>query len=303
VTLGGRYSHEKREFRQAVNGVPLVGPSTPGFDEEGLAEMSFGKWTYRIALRYNFANDANIYASYGTGFKSGVFNGFGFSGIGTDPEEIKAWEVGVKAEPLHWLRTNLAAYYYDYTDLQVTARAPGGVGFQVQNAASAEIYGTELEVTAAPTDDLQIRTAAAYTHADYSAFPDSPLFVPLPGGGNLQTSTDASGNQLARAPRFTVNFGFNWDRDLAGGRFGVSANLFHSSKVYHDFANTVAQKSYELLSGEIGWTTPDDNMRFFLWGTNLTNAKVAQQISPGALGTYVVYERPRRVGVGAQFRF
>ncbi|MDB5699237.1 MAG: hypothetical protein JWN69_2041, partial [Alphaproteobacteria bacterium] len=106
-----------------------------------------------------------------------------------------------------------------------------------------------------------------------------------------------------RAPRFTFNFGFNWGRDLAGGRFAVSANLFHSAKVYHDFANTLVQKSYQLLSGEIGWTTPDESLRIFLWGTNLTNEKVAQQISPGALATYVIYERPRRLGVGAQFKF
>ena len=303
VTLGGRYSHEERKFRQAVNGVPLVGPTTPGFNEDGLAEMSFGKWTYKVALRYNFADDANFYASYGTGFKSGVFNGFGLSGIGTDPEEIDAWEVGMKAEPLHWLRTNISAFYYDYSGLQVTARAPGGLGFQLQNAASAEIYGAEIEVTAAPTNNLQIRTGAGYTHADYEDFPDSPLYIPLPGGGNLQTSTDASGNQMARSPRFTANIGFDWGADLAEGRLGVTGNVFHSSKVYHDFANTLVQEAYELASGEISWTTPDENLRFFLWGTNLTNAKVAQQISPGGLGTYIVYERPRRLGIGAQLNF
>ncbi len=302
VTVGGRYSSEKRKLRQALNGVSLVAPA-PGFDTDGVARKSFNKWTYRIALRYNFADDANLYASYGTGFKSGVFNGLGFSGVATDPEEIKAWEVGVKADPLPWLRTNISAYYYDYTDLQVNARAPGGLAFLLQNAATAEIYGAELEVTAAPTDDLQIRTAIAYTHANYKDFPDSPLFVALPQGGNLQTTTDASGNQMTRAPRFTFNLGFNWGRDFAGGRIGISGNLFHSAKVYHDFANTLMQKSHQLLNGEISWTTPDENLRFFLWGTNLTNAKVAQQISPGALGTYVVYERPRRLGIGAQFKF
>lgn len=303
VTVGGRYSHEKREFRQAINSVPLVGPARVGFDANGLAENSAGKWTYKVALRYNFADDANIYASYGTGFKSGVFNGFGFSGLATDAEEIKAWEVGLKADPLHWLRTNISAFYYDYTDLQVTTRAPGGLAFQLQNAATAEIYGAEIEVTAAPTDDLQIRSSAAYTHSDYKDFPNSPLFTPLPTGGNLQTTTDASGNQMARSPRFTFNLGINWGKDLSGGRIGVSANLFHSSKVFHDFANTLVQDAHQMVSGEISWTTSNENLRFSLWGTNLTNTKVPQQISPGGLGTYVVYEKPRRIGIGAQFSF
>ena len=302
VTLGGRFTTEKRKMRQALNGNPFTAPA-PGFDSDAVARKSFDKWTYRIALRYNFADDANVYASYGTGFKSGVFNVLGFSGVATDPEEIDAWEVGLKADPLPWLRTNISAFYYDYQGLQVNARAPGGLAFVLQNAATAEIYGAEIELTAAPTDDLQIRSAAAYTHGDYNEFRNAQVFVPLPTGGNQQSQDDVSGNQMIRAPRFTFNFGFNWGADLGGGRLGVSANLFHSSKVYHDFANRLVQKSYQLLSGEIGWTTPDESLRIFLWGTNLTNEKVAQQISPGALATYVVYERPRRVGIGAQFKF
>lgn len=293
LTLGGRYTTEDREFSQRVNGMQLP---------FGTAEASFDKFTYRAALRYEFADDANVYASYGTGFKSGVFNSFGTLPTAVNPETIAAAEVGIKADPTGWLRTNLAIFRYDYDDLQVTARAANGA-FVLQNAATAEIYGGELELTAMPIDDLTLRAAFAYAHAEYTNFPNAQVFTPVPTGGNLVGAADVSGNRLIRTPEFTMNLGGNYAFDLAGGRGHVSGNLFHSSRVYYDFLNSLSQDPYSLVSGEMGWTTADERMTVRLFFSNLFNEEVAQQISPGPQGTYVIYERPRRVGVGLEYRF
>jgi iron complex outermembrane receptor protein len=108
---------------------------------------------------------------------------------------------------------------------------------------------------------------------------------------------------MTRAPEWTFNVGFDWGHDLAGGRLVATGNLFHSAKVYGDFTNNYYQPSYTLVNGELSWTTPDEKWRFSVWTTNLLNEKVFQQIRPGALGTDVIYELPRRVGVGAQLKF
>ena len=296
LTGGIRYTWEKRKFEQVLNGVSRGGKTSASSD----------KITYRVALRYEFADDANIYASYGTGFKSGVYNMAGVPAPGTvptatDPETISAYEVGLKADPLNWLRTNLSVYYYDYKDLQVQARQ--GVTYILQNAANAEIYGGELEVTALATDDLNFRGSVAYTHARYKDFPAAQGFFPQPSGGNATPPTDVSGNNMTRAPEWTFNLGFDWGHDLAGGRFVATGNVFHSAKVYGDFTNNYYQPSYTLVNGELAWTTPDEKWRFSVWTTNLLNEKVFQQIRPGALGTDVIYELPRRVGVGVQLKF
>lgn len=294
LTVGVRYTTEERKFAQSVNGTALP---------YGTVEKSFNKWTYRAALRYNFVEDANIYLSYGTGFKSGVFNALGTSPVSTDPETIKAWEGGIKADPLPWLRTNLSIYHYDYQDLQVQARDTVGNSYILQNAANAKIWGGELELTVSPARDFNLRGAFAYTHGEYEDFPLAQTFVPRPDGGNTVSTQDVSGNRIIRAPRTSFNAGFDWGHDLGGGRVAVVGNLFHSGRVYYDFLNIFSQEPYTLVSGEISWTTPDEHWRFSLWGKNITNEAVLQQIRPGALSADGFYEAPRRIGVAAEFTF
>lgn len=293
LTLGARYSHEKRDMSAAANGNLIVND----------VDTSYSELTYRGSLKFNITERSNIYASYSTGFKSGVFNTFSVSPIPTRPESIKALEFGLKADPLPWLRTNAAVFKYWYDDLQVTARDPNGTAYILQNAAKADIWGAELELTAVPVDDLTIRLATSYNKGTYDSFPLAQVYIPLPAGGNQTATRDVSGNDLIRAPRYTANLGVAYAMDFAGGQLHLSGNLFHSAKVYHDFLNAAVQDAYSLLSAEIAWTNPSESMRLSLFGSNLTNAKVAQQITPGPVGTYLSYEKPLRVGASVQFNF
>lgn len=294
LTLGGRYTTEKRTLLQRLNG-NIVPP--------GEVDERFNRATYRVALRYQFVEDANIYASYGTGFKSGVYNLASPSVVPVDPEKIKAFEIGMKADPYRWLRTNFSVFYYDYSDLQVQARNSTNTGFVLLNAANSEIWGGEAEVTVIPTDGFNIRAAVSYLHGEYTDFVGAQDFVPRPQGGNTAAVVDASGNNVIRAPRFTAMLGVDWRRELAGGELGIAGNFFHSSRVFYDAPNRYSQQPYQMLSGEISWTTPDEQWRFSLWATNLTNEKVAQQIRPSGLGTDILYEKPRVIGIGAQYKF
>jgi len=308
VTAGVRYTTEDRTFKQTVNGRPVTAPA-PGWPADGKAEASSDKWTYRGAVRWQFADDANVYVSYGTGFKSGVFNMAGAIPFPVNPETITTIEGGIKADPLPWLRTNLSVYHNDYKDLQVQAKDAGGVTFILQNAANAKVYGGEFELTASPNPDLNIRGAIAYIHGRYEDFPLAQVFIPRTNaagvliGGNNVVSADASGKTLTRAPKFTFNLGFDWTTDMAGGRLGFASNVFHSTKLYYDFLNIFVQKAYTLTNAQVSWTTPNEKWRFSIWATNLTNEKVWQTLRPGALSTDGFYEQPRKIGVGAEVRF
>jgi iron complex outermembrane receptor protein len=292
LTLGGRYTTEERKFKQNVNGKQL-------FDWQ---KKTFDKFTWRAALRYNFAERSNVYVTYGTGFKSGVFNAFGTSRTPVNPETIKALEGGIKADPVRWLRTNLSVYRYWYDNLQVTARDANN-SFVLQNAATAKIYGGEFEVTATPLPDLNIRASAVYNHSTYTKFPGAQAFIPLPGGGNLVTAEDASGNRLIRAPRYTFSIGGDYSAAVGNGRLNFNTNLFVSDKVYYDFANTLEAGAYTMLAAEIGWTPENSPLTVGIFGSNLTNAKVPSQIQGGPTATQVMYERPRVIGARAEYRF
>lgn len=293
LTLGGRSSHEKRDMTAALNGTRVV-------DD---VDTSFSQFTYRGSIKYNISDEANIYATYSTGFKSGVFNTFSVSPIPTKPEHINALEGGLKADPLPWLRSNIAVFKYLYDDLQVTARHPNGASYVLQNAAKAKIWGAELELTAKPIDDLTLRLATSYNKATYDSFPLAQTYVPLPGGGNQTVTSDVSGNDLIRAPRYTISLGANYGFDLDNGRVELSGNLFHSAKVYHDFLNVAVQPAYTLTNAEIAWISPNESLRLAIFGTNLTNEKVVQQITPGPVGTYLSYEKPLRIGASIQLNF
>lgn len=227
----------------------------------------------------------------------------GVSPLAVDPETLKALEGGIKSDITPWLRANLALYRYDYKDLQVTARDPLGPGYVLQNAANATLYGGELETTLAPTDHFRVNAAVAYAHAEYDDFPLAQVFIPRPTGGNIVSQADVSGNRLPRAPRWTFNIAPSLDVPLASGMLNINGTLFRSSVVYFDFLNSVKQDPYTAINSEISWRTDDEKFRFSIWATNLTNEKIIQEVRPGALGTDLRYELPRRIGAGVEVKF
>lgn len=293
VNLGARYTTEKREFSQTLNGSLVVND----------VDRTFNKFNYKVGLRYEINNSTNVYASWSTAFKSGVYNMAGTRNVPVEPEEIKAAEFGIKSDPLDWLRVNLATYYYDYKNLQLQSRDSFSGNYILQNASNAEIYGGELEATIVPTSDLRLRAALAYTHARYKDFPAAQGFFPRPDGGNTVAPVDASGNVMTRAPKWSGNVGFDWGRELGGGRLNINGNLSFSSRLYYDFANNFSQGAYTLSNMSIGWTPESETWKVSLWATNLTNEKVFQTMRPGALSTDGFYEQPRKIGATFEVKF
>ena len=80
-------------------------------------------------------------------------------------------ELGLKIDALdRRLRTNIAMYYQDYKDIQLTTTRPDpvlGVPLPaIENAGKAEIKGVELEFSFLPTDNLSgILVILAYVYA------------------------------------------------------------------------------------------------------------------------------------------
>ncbi|RJG53084.1 TonB-dependent receptor [Sphingobium terrigena] len=293
VTLGGRYTTEKRSFTQILNGNTVAND----------VSKTFNKFNYKVGVRYEITSRTNVYATHSTAFKSGVYNMAATLSTPVLPEEITAYEVGLKTDPLPWLRINIATYYYDYKNLQLQARAANSSAYILQNAGNAEIYGGELETFISPVDGLKLRAAVAYTHARYQDFTAAQGFIPRGSGGNIVATTDASGNVMTRAPKWSGNFGADYTTAMGGGTFGAGANLSWSSRVYYDFLNIFSQPSYTLTNASIFWTPDSQAWKASLWVTNLTNEKVFQTIRPGAFSTDGFYEQPRKIGASFEVRF
>lgn len=170
--IGGlRYTDEKRTLTARTATTILVPEQKGGND----------KLTYRASLQYFISPETNLFATYSRGFKSGVYNTFATSPTTAKivrPEVLDAVELGLKSDPLPWLRVNLSAFHYNYKDIQQTARDPA-TGFTVLfNAACSKMIGLEAEVTARATDNLNLRAYATYLDAKYDSFPGAQVFRP-----------------------------------------------------------------------------------------------------------------------------
>jgi len=301
ATLGGRYTYEKRGYtaRSDVTNFLTGVKSVQTVDRD----ISFKRFTPRAIVQYVFSRQANVYASFSTGFKSGVFNAGSIAGTSVEPEKIKAYEAGIKTEPVRGLILNGSVFHYDYNNLQVSARDPQGGPSIFANAAQAKISGGEVEAIASLGRDTKLRFGAAYLDAKYKNFTRAQVFDPNATlTGNNAATRDVSGNRIQQSPKLTLSSTIDHVEKFDAGDLGSSLSVYYSDAFYWDAANRISQKSYVLLNGEISWRFKN-GLRLAVWGENLANENVFLTVVPSANGDAVVYDRPRRGGVSVSYSF
>ncbi|CAN7633917.1 TonB-dependent receptor [Phenylobacterium sp. LjRoot225] len=325
-TAGGRYSHDlvtEAYFRTNFTTTAYEGPdgnpvSTAGLPPETVIpvkRLKNNSFTPRAVIRYKPNENSSLYASFTRGYKAGILNVGGLSQVPVEPEKINAYEVGYKYSDSSF-SFDLASYYYDYKNLQVSSYQNGAA--MITNAATSEIYGVEGQFRYRVTADFNVNGGAAWTHARYKSFRNAPYYSycdPVAvapsdmvcgaiGPGSLtQTTTDASGLKMQRSPSFTGNVGANYGLDLAGGRLTLSGNLYYSSSLFFDPSEQFKQKAYEILSLRAQWVDPSDRYTVAVFGDNVTNKRYQSQVLFNTLGIGSVWGSPATYGVelGAKF--
>jgi iron complex outermembrane receptor protein len=297
LTVGGRYSIDKPHVAFNLQGGAVVGS---GGDK-------FTNFSPRAVIRYELDPRSSVYASYTKGYKSGILPASSFSTVSVNPEKIDAFELGYKVArgPL---RFNLAGFYYKYKDVQVASFFGQGVSI-IRNAASAEIYGVDGELSYDITPDFTLFANAAYTHADYQKFPNAiayqqDLSPTSPTYSTFQpVNVDASGNQVLRSPRLAFNVGANYGFDLAGGRMALNASYYRTTKVYFDAVEQFDQKGYGLLNLRATWTDPSKRFDFAVYGTNVTDTKYITQTLPDTVAIRQAYGEPAAIGASVTVHY
>ena len=162
VDAGGRYSANDQTFAQVVtDGILVPIGTTPGGSDEDVFTWSLGP-----SLR--LTDETMTYARVATGYQPGGPN-VALPGVpaGVDSSRLTSYELGLKSQlaDRRWL-VDLAAFYLDWTDIQLGASA-GGVSWLI-NGGEAVSQGIELSTAFQPTDRLQIQVNGAYTDATLS---------------------------------------------------------------------------------------------------------------------------------------
>jgi iron complex outermembrane receptor protein len=307
LTAGLRYTDETKTFLpdQFVKTDPLgLFPpgSVPGFRlvPHVESEQSITETTPMANLAYEWTGGFMTYASYSEGFKSGGFTQRIFPPLPAPPpfgpEFAKSYELGFKFDSAdRRLRLNGAAYYTDYTDLQVQVLV--GVQPLTANAGGAEVQGFELELQAVPVENLQISAGVGYTDAQYTSLDPTVLAT----GVTLDS-------EFAQVPEWTGNFDVAYTFGIGPGELTPRIGLSYRSEVYMNAINTpsLLQDDYTLVNASIGYQTQSGRWRFTLFGTNLAdeeyiNGGFADLQDQGY--AEVAVGRPREYGVTVDYRY
>jgi iron complex outermembrane recepter protein len=260
LTLGARYNYEKRE-----------GTGSFIFDAIGVnvptdREKSWDKVTPKVLVEYKTPNDGLAYLQFTQGFKSGVIN-IGSLNEVIDPEFVDAYEIGYKMPFLDGrasLRT--AAFYYDYTDLQVGFVNEQSV-VQTINAASAENMGVEIELVARFTEGLTGNFSATWLDATYKEFVTGDYRDDF-------NQVDLSGNNLQNAPEYTARAALDYVHPVTTtGSIIASVEAAYQDDVYFtEFNNADAfQEAYTIVNARLGYEGGEGRWHVTGWVRNATD--------------------------------
>ncbi|MDC0420376.1 TonB-dependent receptor [Gammaproteobacteria bacterium] len=217
-----------------------------------LIEDEIDEKTGKFAVEYDVDGDTMIYASYTKGFKPGGSNlTFGFpvddeQNFGAQPapqliyplfksEIIDAFELGLKTDLMDGrMRANVSAFMYDYENLQFQSTDPDVYRGGVANIPESEMSGVELELIGILSEtlsmDLRISTLDTEITSDYEALDNikSELYFFGEEPQRYALRENIKGNQLAKSPEFTANFGLKYDGELKSGTpIRATAELIH----------------------------------------------------------------------------
>ena len=291
TTLGIRFTRDEKDNVQSS-----VSNLTPPADHCRALPVS-KSWTsptYKVGVDYDLSETLMTYGSVSRGFKAGGFNA-GRCNDSFDEEIVTAYEIGVKSNLLdRRLVLNGAAYFYDYTDMQVRSFLTDHV--EIDNAAESTIYGLELEFVATPAAGLQFDGGINLQRGEYdTASLDDPM---VPGIALV----DISGNRLLRSPDLKVNVGVQYTMGLAsGGSLQARYDAAYTDDYYVDpFENSFATiESHTIQNLRLTWRNMEDNLFLQLFVENLTDEEHFEwKLSAAAVGgTSASWAPPRVFGL------
>lgn len=326
LTGGLRYTYD--EASNLNFNFFTIANNTPTADITNVSEAVTG----RLAAEYDLDVDKIVYVSFTRGFKPGGNNlTFGRADIADDlvfasfeSETINAYEAGFKGDFADGrLRTNIAAFYYDYTNLQAQGTDPRNVASGVVNVPKSEVLGLESEVLFAPVDTitfsanltlLDSKISAPFIALDNidAAAAEFPLVVT--NGVNqfadsvtlarAAAATDLEGNNLAKTPPLAASFTAQYQNDITSNaeatvaftvsyRDDMNARIFNNPAVDNIPSHTLVNASAGLAL--------DNGVSFNLIVQNLFDTDAAASRFTDVFGVFSTFDLklPPRTIIGS----
>jgi outer membrane receptor protein involved in Fe transport len=226
-------------------GVPALLPT-----QETLSQNNV---SWRFGLNYRLAQDALLYANVSKGYKAGSFPILGATLVEqfkpVTQESVLAYEAGIKTDLFdRRAHLNLAAFYYDYRDKQVTGRGlfpPFGPQTILVNVPKSRIEGVDGDLAMRLMDDLTVTAAVTYLDTrilEYRGYNSIPAIV------------NFAGARLPFAPQWNYRFDVEYRPPV-----GREGNAIIGATVY-------GQSSQDTVIGGGSFNYPPSPTTIFLPG-------------------------------------
>ncbi len=328
-TGGLRWAHDRKRYAQTRFAQSDFVPA-PGTTSTSVSTgTSWKDVDWRGTIDFHATDDVMAYATVSKAYKAGQYSYAVLARVpGPDqsgdfikaipPEKVVNYEAGFRMTLFdRRLRFNPTAFFMKYTNRQAArqisctaegvAACPNGFRIQVVNSGDVDLYGGELEVQLALTDDLILDASGGITKYD--------LKDPVANTGP---------NLYPDAPSPTFNVGATYNADLGFGKGTLNLNYAHVGKQRThptetgDSAYTLPR--YGIVNARIQFVPDGAPVTVSLFANNLldkTYAVYAQRFGGGywdagaATGLAaplrsalsLMRGRPREVGVTLQYDF
>lgn len=298
LTVGGRYTWDDKDgtLELVNNALPVVN----GVSGELHFNSKVDRFDPLVTLAYDVSDNINVYGKYSTGYRAGGASSRSLTYRSFDPEEVKAYELGLKSDLFdRRVRLNAAIYAMDRTDSQIDFSLVTVQGASTRNTletinapGTTKIRGLELEGQFRATDNLTLSASYAYTDAKV---PDTVN----PFNGQTQKVF------IAFTPENAASFAADWNSPFMGAtlKAHVDANYADASHSFEQFE--IKNDSSFVVNARVAIadiTTRDGGplLEVALWSRNLLDETYVYRRDPsnrGTLGDYGNFNNPRTFGI------
>jgi iron complex outermembrane receptor protein len=280
LTLGGRVTSDEKTAERALLDPATLGDiwrTNPEYDDENVS--------WRAVVEYAPRDNLMIYGSYSTGYKAGGFGGTrpitpGNSFNTYEPEELSAWELGLRSDLLDdTLRFNATYFYSQYDALQLSVLEPATLQFGIINA-DAIVQGLELESTWSPADWVLLSGNVGMNEFEYDegSRVDPAVGVPY---------DTLDGKQF---PDLSARLNAAFFQPTQFGEVSVGGSATYASEFFRNVANSDSITSPSVTTLDVFAALDNGAWRLQLEGQNITDEDIflagsAAGAAPGSFGS------------------
>ena len=330
IAVAGRFDREERDVRNQVpneagSGLNInsSGSINPAFasNPNGIPKRSatFSQFQPKVTWSWNAAEDLNLYASWGVGFRSGGFNSIGSEALLDlwygdtcpsfvpscgDPgvavvanlsvqdeyekEVSTSFEFGSKMEFFdNRLRVNAAVFQTEVEDNQFFEFFAGPFGLMrvVTTIDELEIQGFEMDFNAVVSENLSVFGGAGFLDSEIIQNDHRPL---------------SEGNEAPQSPDRTYNLGAQFEMAVSSG-VEMTARLdwqYVGEMAFHTLQGEATPTIWQVFNGpgltqDMSKAKRDaydtlnarisfdaENWGVTIWGRNVTDEKFLEEIIP-----------------------